>query len=139
MPRKQSPSRTADQWIQLITECRQSGLSDAAWCEEHDIPRSTFYNTVSRLRKKACQIPEHSGNITSLDLTAPKEPVEIHLVNEPAAHITAPAEQEAVPHIDNSHMIEISIGPATIRVSNGSDPELLQAAVMAVGRLGHAR
>ena len=24
-----------DEWMKLVTECRQSGLTDAAWCTEH--------------------------------------------------------------------------------------------------------
>ena len=49
----------ADQQLQLIMECRNSGLSDYQWCKEHGIHPGTFYNWVSRLRRKACcEIPE---------------------------------------------------------------------------------
>ena len=49
----------ADQQFQLIMECRNSGLSDYQWCKEHGIHPGTFYNWVSRLRRKACcEIPE---------------------------------------------------------------------------------
>lgn len=54
--------RTADEQYQLIMECRSSGLSDYQWCMEHDINPGTFYNWVSRLRKKACyEIPPATG------------------------------------------------------------------------------
>ena len=44
--------------IRLITECRQSGMTDADWRRENDIAVSTFYNWVSRCRKVAAeQIP----------------------------------------------------------------------------------
>lgn len=45
--------------IKLIMECRQSGLSDYQWCEQNSINPSTFYNWVSKLRKKdiLSQIP----------------------------------------------------------------------------------
>ena len=43
----------ADQQYQLIMECRSSGLTDYQWCKEHGIYPGTFYNWVSRLRKKA--------------------------------------------------------------------------------------
>ena len=43
----------------LLMECRRSGLTDYQWCQEHGIPPGTFYNWVSRLRKKACHaIPD---------------------------------------------------------------------------------
>lgn len=48
-----------DQQFQLIMECRNSSLSNYQWCKEHGIHPGTFYNWVSRLRKKACcEIPE---------------------------------------------------------------------------------
>ena len=52
----------ADQQYKLIEECRSSGLTNYQWCREHGIQPGTFYNWVSRLRKKACcQIPDSSS------------------------------------------------------------------------------
>lgn len=34
---KRNPRRTDEEWINLIQECRSSGLSDKCWCEEHHI------------------------------------------------------------------------------------------------------
>ena len=61
MSDKRTPRRSLDDWMELVTECRQSGLTDAAWCEAQGISPSCFYNAVSRLRKKACQIPDPIG------------------------------------------------------------------------------
>ena len=55
--------------MKLVTECRQSGLTDAAWCTEHGISPSSFYNAVTRLRKRACQIPDPVGKANTLDFT----------------------------------------------------------------------
>ena len=52
MSNKRAPGRSLDEWMELVTECRQSGLTDAAWCNEHGISPSCFYNAVARLRKK---------------------------------------------------------------------------------------
>ena len=62
MSKKRAPGRSLDEWMELVTECRQSGLTDAAWCNEHGISPSCFYNAVTRLRKKTCQIPDASPN-----------------------------------------------------------------------------
>ena len=35
MSNKRAPGRSLDEWMELVTECRQSGLTDAAWCNEH--------------------------------------------------------------------------------------------------------
>ena len=61
MSNKRAPGRSLDEWMELVTECRQSGLIDTAWCNEHGISPSCFYNAVTRLRKKACQIPDPVG------------------------------------------------------------------------------
>ena len=48
--RKRNPRRTDEEWINLIQECRSSGLSDKCWCEEHHIHTSNFYYQIRRLR-----------------------------------------------------------------------------------------
>lgn len=58
MSSKRAPGRSLKEWMDLVIECRQSGLTDAAWCNEHGISSSCFYNAVTRLRKKDCQIPD---------------------------------------------------------------------------------
>lgn len=68
MADKRAPGRSLDEWMKLVTECRQSGLTDAAWCTEHGISPSSFYNAVTRLRKRACQIPDPVGKPIPLTL-----------------------------------------------------------------------
>ena len=53
--------------IQLIMECRRSGLSDYQWCREHGIHPGTFYNWVSKLKKAGYTISDSE----SRTLTAP--------------------------------------------------------------------
>ena len=57
MTQSRANRRSPDEWLQLIQECRRSGLTDRTWCEQHGILVSSFYNAVKRLRKKACDIP----------------------------------------------------------------------------------
>lgn len=45
-------------WLNLITQCRPSGLTDHQWCIENGIPVSTFYYHVKALRKKAGEVLE---------------------------------------------------------------------------------
>lgn len=60
---KRHPRRTDDEWMNLIQECRTSGLTDKEWCREHQIHSSNFYYHIRRLREMACEIPESvSGN-----------------------------------------------------------------------------
>ena len=125
MSGKRTPGRSLDEWMGLVTECRQSGLTDAAWCHEHGISPSCFYNAVTRLRKKACQIPEPSGKASTLDLTSHKQDV-VQIAIEPDK---PPAERISMQrnnsmYLDNSHTIEIEANGLRVRVSNGVQPVL---------------
>ena len=127
MADKRASGRSLDEWMDLVTECRQSGLTDAAWCNEHGISPSCFYNAVTRLRKKACQIPEPAGKASTLDLTSHKQDV-VQITIEPE---DSPA--ELLPHagnrsmyLDNSHTIEIEAKGLLIRMSNDVQPVLLK-------------
>lgn len=59
---KRNPRRTDEEWLNLIQECRLSGLSDKYWCEQHHIHPSNFYYHIKRLRNKASDIPESVGS-----------------------------------------------------------------------------
>lgn len=82
MSGKRTPRRSLDEWMELVIECRQSGLTDAAWCHEHGISPSCFYNAVTRLRKRACQIPDPPGKVSTLVLTSHKQDV-VQIAIEP--------------------------------------------------------
>ncbi|OLR62162.1 hypothetical protein BHF69_05380 [Anaerostipes sp. 992a] len=58
---KRHPKRSDEEWIQIIQECRTSGLTDKKWCEEHHIAPSNLYYHIRRLTEKACgaEIPEN--------------------------------------------------------------------------------
>lgn len=105
---KHTPGRSLDEWLELVTSWRQSGLTDAAWCHENGISPCCFYNAVSRLRKRACEIPEPSGKASTLDFTSHKQDV-VRIAIEPE-HIPAELvsmEKNCSLYLDNSHTIEI--------------------------------
>lgn len=120
--------RSDEEWMQLITSCRQSGLSDKEWCASNGIVVSSFYNAVVRLRKKACQIPEREQNAERIyDLTASSLPdvVPISVIPENKTSHAAPALQDAAAHYDNSHMVQITAGKFSVQLRNGTDPALV--------------
>ena len=127
MSKKRAPGRSREEWMELVTECRQSGLTDAAWCNEHGISPSCFYNAVTRLRKKVCQIPDPVGKASTLDLTSHKQDV-VQIAIEPESSPAGllPANGNRSMHLDNSHTIEIETNGLTIRMSNTVQPMLLK-------------
>ena len=123
--------RSDQEWFDLIMECRQSGLSDKTWCEEHDIPTSTFYNAVTRLRKKACDIPDQSDRAPIMDLTSRKqEVVPISIVPDRIPEAAPPAcAGESAVHLAGPYMIEICFGNDTLRFTNSADALLLEKVI----------
>ena len=129
--------RSNEEWMSLITQCRQSGLADKDWCDRNSIPVSSFYNAVVRLRKQACDIPDAVRTAAPvMDLTNRQDVVRIDIVPDvlpAAAPITeVPAMQAPAEYIDKSHMIEIVISDTVIRIGNGADPLLLETAIRAL-------
>lgn len=122
-------SRSLKEWMSLVTECRQSGLSDAAWCERNGIKPSTFYNAVTRLRRKACEIPDPVGKANTLDLTASHQDV-VRIDIQEDLPLELPRECESSVHLDNSHTIEIEMKGLSIRMNNSVHPELLRILLM---------
>lgn len=122
--------RSDSDWMNLITQCRQSGLPDRDWCEAHDIAISSFYNAITRLRKKTCSIPERSDAVQVMDLTTRKQDVvQIDIIPDKDTPLATPFMAESTDsHLDNSHTIEIILNDSTsLRISNLADPALLEA------------
>lgn len=119
----------AEQQYQLIMECRGSGLTDYQWCKEHGIHPGTFYNWVSRLRKKACydipapvsrdrHVPSATQEVVRLDFGTNTNTVN-ELPSEPLIQ-TVTSQQVTL-----TATIEISLGTAIIRIANGTEPAML--------------
>lgn len=121
--------RSQEEWLELIQECRCSGMTDRDWCDQHGIVVSSFYNAVKRLRKKACDIPYTSNKKSyALDLTSNKQDVvqiDIYPDHDPEAGAVALPQKPAL-HLDNSHTIELVMDDVAIRINNSADPVLLE-------------
>ncbi len=138
MARYQSPSRSDEEWFQIINECRRSGLSDSQWCKQHDIRESTFFCAVGRLRRKAYAIPDRSKSIDVLSNSLPKQDVVRIDIEPEILHPGRPEPMQVVPatYLDNSHTIEIDVHGINIRVFNSVDRELLKTVLSALGGAG---
>ena len=122
--------RSDEEWYRIIMDCRKSGMSDAQFCHANNIAPSSLWSAIKRLRKKSFAIPQ-SADADIHDLTASKQDVvKVDIVND----IQPPMEciPEVAPHIDNSHMIEISLGDVHISLCNGADPDLVARTLSAL-------
>lgn len=62
-----------NQWIKRIQECRSSGQTFAAWCDEHNIRQSSYFYWLKRVRQAACDaLPSiQEGDRLIVPLTLP--------------------------------------------------------------------
>lgn len=123
--------RTEEEWMELIIQCRRSGLSDERWCRDHDIPVSTFYRHVRILRQKACDIPAPAR-----ESMFPKQevvPVQVTDIQKtlPALNRTETCLSTSGNSVQEP-AIRIHLGIACIDVMDCADVALLSAAIMAL-------
>ncbi len=129
-----------DEKLQLIMECRNSGLTDYQWCKRHDINPSTFYNWINRLHKKGNVIPESLPDEKKSQLK--QEVVKLELVHEDVSLSTKVNETMKSFESQTSTVqpaVEIVLENATVRLFHGIDQQLVETMLTCLGGVIHAR
>lgn len=128
--------RKAEQ-VELIMECRSSGLSDYQWCQNHGIHPGTFYNWVSKLRKVGYAIPDSQSRTSAVPVK--QEVVKLEM-SKSAVSIPAKMKQNVSPVFDSAIpeiAAEIECGAFKIRFYQGADAALIQNTLHCIGGLSH--
>ena len=124
--------RTEQEQYDMIMECRQSGLSDHQWCLEHDINPGTFYNWVRRFRKQACEFPAPAGKDGFQAVH--QEVVKMEIIpDHPSDFFEQPSMEDSVEITKPVAAMELQIGKAVLRISNQTDPRLLEQTLKLLG------
>lgn len=123
--------RTDEEWLSLIQECRSSGFSDRDWCEQNNISINTFYNTITRLRKKACMVPEATRS--TMDVSP--EIVPLLLVGE--AHSQMP---DSIPQLPtdvapSSEALTIMVNGCKVAINNNACRDVIYHTISALREL----
>ena len=42
-------------WLDVIRQCRASGLTNQVWCQQHDISLKSYYYWIAKIRKMALE------------------------------------------------------------------------------------
>ena len=51
-------------WLEVIRQCRASGLTNQAWCEQHNISLKSYYYWIAKIRKLALEdLPRKNNGI----------------------------------------------------------------------------
>ncbi len=129
MPQKRK-ARSDEEWLGLIQECRASGLPDREWCQIHSISINTFYNKVSDLRKKACEIPKTQAaasrqkhEVVPLELAGSPAPCPEYPVN---SAVRVPTARTAV---------TVRMPGYSIEIADGASEGTIRNTLLALGRL----
>ncbi|MCM1225630.1 MAG: anti-repressor SinI family protein [Lachnospiraceae bacterium] len=123
-------TRNDQEWLDLIQECRTSGLSDREWCQMHSISINTFYNKVTDLRKKACNIPKSQAAPSGRE----HEVVPIELSCSPAfcpGHSASGALR--VPTACAA--VTVRMPGYSVEIADGASEETIRYTLLALGRL----
>ena len=124
--------RMEQEQYDMIMECRQSGLSDHQWCLEHDINPGTFYNWVRRFRKQACEFPAPAGK--DRFQAVHQEVVKMEIIpDHPSDFFEQPSMEDSVEITKPVAAMELQIGKAVLRISNQTDPRLLEQTLKLLG------
>ena len=122
--------KTEQEQYALVMECRTSGLSDYQWCKQNGINPGTFYNWVSRLRKKACELPEPTTK-DSFHPSVGQDVVRLEIEPDPYPRLDPASYQ--LPTNDTSAPVVIRLRDASISLQNSVDPVLLERILHLVG------
>ena len=124
--------RTVQEQYDMIMACRQSGLSDHQWCLEHDINPGTFYNWVRRFRKQACEFPAPAGKDRFQAIH--QEVVKMEIIPDQSSDFFDQSSMEDPAEITKPvAAMELQIGKAVLRISNQTDPRLLEQTLKLLG------
>lgn len=131
--RKRNPRRSDEEWISLINECRNSGLSDKSWCELHNIYPSNLYYHIQRLRNQICNLPEASYHMKKI----PKQEI-VQVQLEPEYHAQNPDTATMPPILDNSPStpaLRINISGCNVEIYNNAASETIYNTLTVLQRL----
>lgn len=132
---------SADEQLRLIMECRRSGLSDYQWCLANDIKPGTFYNWISRLRKRGTVIPDSSRHAMAVS-SCLQEVVKVEVLSDPdlaPTQMEQSARNVTDPATISHWAVEIMLGNITVHFSNDTDKRLVEATLTCLGGASYVR
>jgi transposase-like protein len=135
-------STTTEEQLNNIMECRQSGLTVYQWCEEKGIAPSSYYNWISRLRKKGITIPEFKEKTQNPIPPVSNEVVQLNIVHELndisyIEHQNTRISKELSPL--RQPTVEIIIEDTTVHFFNDTDPIIIESIIKNVGGIYRGR
>ena len=112
-------------WLDVIRQCRASGLTNQAWCEQHDISLKSYYYWIAKIRKLALEeLPrKRNGARPVMEQTV--------LLPEAAAEFTE-VSLRGRQDFTAAPAAVLHIGTVTVELFEDTSRELLEAIMKAV-------
>ena len=112
-------------WLDVIRQCRASGLTNQAWCEQHDISLKSYYYWIAKIRKMALEeLPrKRNGSRPVMEQTV--------LLPDAAAEFTE-VSLRGRQDFTAAPAAVLHIGTVTVELFEDTSRELLEAIMKAV-------
>ena len=112
-------------WLDVIRQCRASGLTNQAWCEQHDISLKSYYYWIAKIRKLALEeLPrKRNGSRPVMEQTV--------LLPDAAAEFTE-VSLRGRQDFTAAPAAVLHIGTVTVELFEDTSRELLEAIMKAV-------
>lgn len=122
--------RSDQEWLELIQECRTSGLSVRDWCQMRSISIKTFYNKVSDLRKKSCEISRSQAAPSRQE----HEVVPLEIAASPTFHPDRSADG-ALQVPPARAAVTVRISGYSVEIADGASEDTIRNTLLALGQL----
>lgn len=112
-------------WLDVIRQCRASGLTNQVWCEQHDISLKSYYYWIAKIRKLALEeLPrKRNGSRPVMEQTV--------LLQDAAAEFTE-VSLRGRQDFTAAPAAVLHIGTVTVELFEDTSRELLEAIMKAV-------
>ena len=142
-----SKRTTPEEQLRLITECRQSGLTDHEWCQQHGIKDATFYAWIHRLKQsgeidipavipRVMQRKTEQHDIVKIELEGDRKQIPDDPEESGSSALIPELAQKALqeqpsPYVGAGRpVMEVAINDIQLRVTNEVNPKLLAETIL---------
>jgi hypothetical protein len=120
------------EWAEMVTECRNSGMTVRAWCAANGVVPKTYYSRRSRLREVLFEEGKKTGA-----LVVPEEAA-LTTLSDPQpvfAALPMPVAQTSAGNSDSRSAVTVHIGSYAADVHHGADAETVEMVMRMLMRL----
>lgn len=112
-------------WLNAIHECRSSGLTNQAWCEQNNLSLKSYYYWIAKIRKLAIEDIPRKDHMVSLAHTMSQTSSSS---DEIFTELSVPVSRQS----SSDTAAVIHIGDIMIDISENISPEFLMSILKVV-------